>query len=232
MKTGNYIYRQGVAPETRVAVSQKNKIFTKHEGLTEGGFVQVGVLSTFDLSESRGVEPVRGVGYGDQVAELVPGVTEPMALTLNRMLLYLSNIFQVLGYKAGGSGLVRSLKHHQWPFDIKQELVMSQLSSNDAEGLGNGFNYKNSSDAPDTFKALFTFYEACWINSYDTSFPADAAQVTENCSVTVTDVIDGTSSYNSVVLDSGNNPFVTTDKTGSFRFEGSGSAAPTVPGLG
>lgn len=229
MNTNNYLYRQGVAPETRVAVSQKNRVYTKHEGLNEGGFVQVGVLSTFDLSESRGVEPVRGVGYGDQVAELVPGVTEPMALTLNRMLLYLSNMFQVLGYKGGGSGLVRSLKHHQWPFDIKQELVMSQLSSSDQAGLGGGPNYKDSSVA-DEFKALFTFYEACWINSYETSFPADAAQVTENCSVTVTDVIDGTATYNSVILDSGNNPF--NDKTGSFRFDtgrGTGTNAPTVP---
>ncbi len=232
MDTGNYIYRQGVSPETRVAISMKNRIYTKHEGSTND-FIQVGVLSTFDMSESRTVDVVRGVGFGDQVAELVPGVTEPMSITINRMLLYLSNMFQVLGYKGGGAGLVRSLKHHQWPFDIKQELVMSQISSEDVKGIGGGQNFKDSTVAPDKFKALFTFFEACWIESSDVSYPADTAQVTENATVKVTDVIDGSSSYNDVCLDTGNNPFA--GDGGSFRF-GSGIGTLTVadptPALG
>lgn len=224
MDTGNYIYRQGVSPETRVAISMKNRIYTKHEG-AGGDFQQVGVLGTFDLSESRTVEPVRGVGYGDQVAELVPGVTEPMSITLNRMLLYLASMYQVLGYKGGGAGLVRSLKHHQWPFDIKQELVMSELASKEASTPG----YKASS-VHDKYKAVYTFFEACWIESSDVSYPADTAQVTENATVKVTDVIDGTSSYNDVSLDTGNNPFDGSGQ-GSFRF-GSGIITPTPGPLG
>jgi hypothetical protein len=43
-----YIYRKGSSPNTRVAISQKNRVFSKP--FTNGAPVekQVGVLSTFD----------------------------------------------------------------------------------------------------------------------------------------------------------------------------------------
>src|ERR1700733_5185722 len=103
----NYIYRMGTAPNTRAAISQKNKIFSYTVGNRE--FKQLGVVSEFGHDESRTIDPVRGVGYGDQIAELVPGVTEPMTLTVNKTLLYALNLFQAFGYKGGVSGLVRSL---------------------------------------------------------------------------------------------------------------------------
>ncbi len=195
----NYIYRAGTAPNTRAAVSQKNKVYGYMFG--GSGFQQIGVVSEFGHDESRSVEPVRGVGYGDQVAELVPGVTEPMTLTLNKTLLYAVNLFQVLGYKGGVEGLVRSLKHHRWPFDIRQEMVFSEISGHtdiDGAAVKGAINQDpvSGNSAPwGGAKALFTFFEGCWLNSYSASFTADAAIVAENGSVTVTDVIDGVSDY-------------------------------------
>lgn len=201
LDTSNYIYRMGTAPNTRAAVSQKNKVYGYAVG--KKGFQQIGVVSEFGHDESRSIEPIRGVGYGDQVAELVPGVTEPMTLTLNKTLLYAVNLFQVLGYKGGVSGLVRSLKHHRWPFDIRQELVFSEILFGSGTGIGDLDNVPTGGGgAPNAIqeggigaRALFTFYEACWLNSYSASYTSDAAIVAENGSVTVTDIIDGYSQY-------------------------------------
>jgi len=239
--TTNYIYRMGTAPNTRAAVSQKNKVFGYMYGDSTPGFQQIGVVSEFGHDESRAVEPVRGVGYGDQVAELVPGVTEPMTLTLNKTLLYAVNLFQVLGYKGGVEGLVRSLKHHRWPFDIRQEMVFSEITTGSTQGLGDidgaaGFktatNQKNVDGdiAPlGGAKALFTFFEGCWLNSYSASFTADAAIVAENGSVTVTDVLDGQSDYGEW-MDTGLSPGGggAAGKGYSLRFAG-GAGTPTPP---
>jgi hypothetical protein len=165
-----------------------------------GGFQQLGVISEFSFDESRTIDPVRGVGFGDQIAELVPSVTDPMTLTLNKTLLYTANLFQILGYRGGIDGLVRSLRHHRWPFDIKQELVFSELASlQDPNGESVAATVTTGPTGDDnpivTPRALLTFFEGCWLNSYSASFPSDSALVTENSSVTVTDVIDGVSQY-------------------------------------
>lgn len=226
-----YIYRQGTAPNTRTAVSQKNKIYGYMVGKQQ--FQQIGVISEFGFDESRAVDPVRGVGFGDQIAELVPGVTEPMSVTLNRTLLYTVNIFQVLGYKGGVEGLVRSLRHHRWPFDLKQELVFPEIvSRDDIEGAP---AIKNATSKPSNVKnlatssirALFTFYEGCWIESFNSSFTSDAAIVAENTTIKVTDVIDGVSSYGEYI-DSGLAPIGENGTAGagySLRFGGGGGAA-------
>lgn len=231
-----YIYRQGTAPNTRVAVSQKNKVYGYMVGKKK--FQQIGVVSEFGFDESRTIDPVRGVGFGDTVAELVPGVTEPMTLTLNRSLLYTVNIFQVLGYKGGVEGLVRSLRHHRWPFDVKQELVFSELSSKDdvvgvpvvpkpavAQPAGVNNMYTNA------IKALFTFFEGCWLNSFSASYTSDAAIVAENSSVTVTDIIDGFSTYGEFI-DSGLSPIGANGTAGagySLRFAGGAQPSANVP---
>ncbi len=234
LDTANYIYRMGTAPNTRAAVSQKNKVYGY--AVDKDGFQQIGVVSEFGHDESRSIEPIRGVGYGDQVAELVPGVTEPMTLTLNKTLLYAVNLFQVLGYRGGVSGLVRSLKHHRWPFDIRQELVFSEITFGSGTGLGDlntvGPNQSpNAIPAPvapvaGTARALFTFYEGCWLNSYSASYTSDAAIVAENGSVTVTDIIDGYSQYGEWA-DTGLSP--ASGGAFSLRF-GAGSGVPT-PGV-
>jgi len=229
VNTGNYIYRQGTAPNTRAAVSQKNKLY----GFAVGAkaFQQMGVISEFTHDESRTIDPVRGVGFGDQVAELVPSVTDPMTLTLNKTLLYTANLFQVLGYKGGIDGLARSLKHHRWPFDVRQELVFSELSSSPNLGDSQGFagnatvstgpaSDQGNNDPIVTPRALITYFEGCWMNSYSASYASDSAMVTENSSVTVTDIIDGVSTYGEFI-DTGLAPVVDNGTAGqgySLRF--------------
>lgn len=228
----NYIYRAGTAPNTRAAISQKSKIYGYMNNATQPGFQQIGVLSEFGHDESRSIEPIRGVGFGDQVAELVPGVTEPMTLTVNKTLLYAVNLFQALGYKGGVEGLVRSLKHHRWPFDIKQEMVFSEIAS--LQDLDGATGAKNAAVQPvgpgymtNAVKALFTFYEGCWLNSYSASYTSDASIVAENSSVTVTDIIDGVSQYGEFI-DSGLAPIGANGAAGkgySLRFAGGVNAA-------
>lgn len=229
----NYVYRMGTAPNTRAAVSQKNKVYGYSVGAK--AFQQLGAVSEFGFDESRTIDPYRGVGYGDQIAELVPGVTEPMTLTVNKTLLYTANLFQLFGYKGGIDGLARSLRHHRWPFDIKQELVFSEVASSDVLGGGKGLVAQpNAAKQPagnylTPVKCLLTFYEGCWMNSYNASFAADSAIVAENSSVTVSDVIDGTSQYGEFI-DTGLTPGRegnTPGKGASLRFAG-GPGNPTA----
>lgn len=228
--TTNYIYRQGTAPNTRAAVSQKNKVYGYMVG--KDAFQQIGAVSEFGHDESRAVDPIRGVGYGDQIAELVPGVTEPMTLTLNKTLLYCVNIFQTVGYRGGVEGLVRSLRHHRWPFDIKQELVFSELASTDDFQTDVPLvRNQPTGNFVEGIRALMTFYEGCWFNSYSASYTSDAAIVAENSSVTVTDVIDGASTYGEYI-DSGLS-IAGTGTAGagfSLRFSDTGGATNTTVG--
>jgi hypothetical protein len=223
MNSSNYMYRQGSSPETRVAVSQKNRIYSKPEGQASG-WDQIGAASSFELSESREIAEVRGVGMGDQIGELVPGNTEAMKITLNRMLMYTANIHQQVGYKGGGSGAVRSLKHHRWPFDIKQELVLSQIAAAETGPSVANFHTVNLAGGGQ-FTAMHTIYEACWMNSYSSGFSSDGAQVSEDTNITCTDVLDGFSSYG-MFLESGNNPFVD-GKQSSMRFGTATTLNPT-----
>jgi hypothetical protein len=126
----SYLYNMGTSPNTRTAVSQKVRLLTPHYGSGKA-MHQMGVVSSFNPSQSRTVEPVRGIGFGDQVAELVPSVTEPTTGSFERALLYLCNLWQATGYASGVDGPVRSLAHHRWPFDIEQQLVFSSLADID-----------------------------------------------------------------------------------------------------
>lgn len=219
----NYIYTRGSSPNTRVAISQKNRVISKPYTPTGPIERQVGVLSTFDWSEARTIDPVRGVGFGDKVQELVPSVTEPMTLTINRTLLYTAGIAQEVGYRGGVDGLVRSLRQHKWPFDIKSELVFSELVTH-ANDLVMYADPVQASDGSGNL-ALITFYRACWLNSISASFPSDSAIVVEDASATVTDVTDGTHDYGITIndygdlLDSGNNPILVAG-SGSNLFAG------------
>lgn len=215
-----YIYRRGTTPNTRTAISQKVKIFSTATGQQVPS--QIGVTASFDDSESRAVDAVRGLGYGDQIAELVPGVTDVRSLSITRTLLYLSTVYQAMGYRAGVDGLVRSLKHHQWPFDIKQELVFSRLATNENVP-------KQVVPATDNVnEALLTFFEACWMNSWGASFAADAAMIQETVGIMVSDIVDGVSTYGELQTDAestGNNPFIT---AGSLRYNNAGVGVPVI----
>ncbi len=210
------IYEQGASAQTESVVSSRFKIFT--DVVDVGKFVKLGVTSSFDISESKNIETVRGLGYGDQVAELVPGVTEPMGLTINRTCLYLANLQQVLGYKAGVSGAVRSLRHHKWPFDIKTEIVFSQLASEDPNlGQASIADVPNEGGLNNTgnpgLYAVATVYQGCWMQSYGTNYAIETAAVAENCSIVVTDIFDVSGSVYGEFIDSGLNSQDTTGRS-------------------
>jgi len=135
----SYLYNFGTSPNTRTAVSQKVRLLTPHYG-SNAAMHQMGVVAQFGPSQSKGVEPVRGVGFGDQIAELVPTVTEPITGEFERALLYLCNLWQATGYASGVDGPVRSLAHHRWPFDIEQQLVFSSLADIDMGAANTGYS--------------------------------------------------------------------------------------------
>ena len=206
-----YLYKQGATPQTRVVTSTRFKIYSDAVGV--GAFQRMGVCSSFNISESRQIDAVRGLGYGDQIAELVPGVTQPMTLQITRTALYLANIYQMLGYKAGISGLVRSLKHHRWPFDIRTEIVFSQLATEDNSSLQSSQATKadvahelggNNLGNPGLM-AVATVYQGCWVDNYTNNYSMDQSVVTEDVGVTVHDIIDIAGSLYGEFIDSGMN---------------------------
>lgn len=210
MAVGNYIYRQGASPQTMTVISTRFKIYS--HAVNEGKFQKLGVTSSFSVSESRAVDAVRGLGYGDQVAELVPGVTQPTSLNVTRTALYLAMLQQMMGYKAGASGLVRSLRHHKWPFDLKTEIVFSELASEapthggpDATpaSVPNEGGLNNLGN-PGLF-AVVTVYEGCWMESYSVGYQVEQAAVSEDSSIVVTDVFDVSGSVYGEFIDSGLN---------------------------
>lgn len=238
----SYIYDYGTSPNTRVAVSQKVRLLAPAYGSGTKALYQMGVVSSFNPSNSRNVDTVRGIGFGDMIAELVPSVTEPVTGSMERALLYLSNMWQATGYAAGVDGPVRSLAHHRWPFDIELQLVFSSLADADlgaanvgttgaARGFGNGVQavrYPSSPGAvagPTTpavsyptvqgHSAIITMYEACWFTQHSMTYSQDQGQIVESGDVTVSDVHDFSSVYGEF-LPTGNDP--TVDQLGSIRF--------------
>jgi len=223
------LYDFGTSPNTRTAVSQKVRVLAPAYG-TSSALFQMGVLSSINPSESRTIEELRGIGFGDMIAELVPGPTAMMSLSMERALLYLSNLWQATGYAAGIDGPVRSLRHHKWPFDIEQQVVFSTLADND---LGDGFSGTSGSfnggvksiEFPTVTEvagisggghtALITLYEACWWADWNTTFSKDGAIVMESGTANVTDVHDFSSVYGEF-LATGNDP--TIGQLGSVRY--------------
>lgn len=198
------LYKQGASAQTKSVISSRFKIYSHIVGV--GKFVKMGVTTSFNISETKNVDTIRGLGYGDQIAELVPGVTQPMSLTINRHALYLANIQQMFGYKSGASGLVRSLKHHKWPFDIKTEIVFSELASEDtARGNAAKAEFPKGTPASVDLYAIVTVYKGCWMTNYSTAYQVEQAAVSEDATVVVTDIEDGMGSVYGEFIDSGLN---------------------------
>ena len=237
----SYIYDFGTSPNTRVAVSQKSRILSPHYGNTSA-MSQMGVLGEFTPNESRNIDNVRGIGFGDQIAELVPSVTEPATINFNRALLYLCNLWQATGYAAGVDGPARSLRHHKWPFDIEHQLVFSSLADNDLgvanvglNGTSGSFNggvkqisypqvtndsgystYTGGNPGQNRgHSAIITIYEACWFSSHSVSYSKDQGMVMETGDATVSAIHDFASVYGEF-LATGNDP--TLGQLGSIRF--------------
>lgn len=144
----SYLYDFGTSPNTRTAVSQKVRLLAPVFGASTPSLYQMGVVSSFSPgASSRTVDEVRGIGFGDMIAELVPSITAAHTATIERALLYLSNLCQALGYAGGVDGPVRSLAHHRWPFDLEMQLVFSSLADMDLGGMSSantGGSYPNS----------------------------------------------------------------------------------------
>lgn len=198
-QTGTYIYRRGQTPETRTTVSQKVKVFSylaanaeavTGTNLTSGGFSQIGAMSNFAPSHSRDMQEVRGLGFGDTIAEIVPGNEAAVTIDVTRTALYLNHLWQSFGYLSHVDGMVRSLKHHRWPFDVKVEEVFS-LIADEAAGSLVGAQRSTDQGSDRARNAVMTYYEGCWFNSYSTTYATDTTAVAENASITCTDVTDG-----------------------------------------
>ena len=230
------LYKFNSSPNTRAVVSQKCRILTPAYGSTDGLLYQIGVVASFSISgSSRGAEPYRGVGFGDQIAELVPGVSDPHSASFVRTLLYLSNAHQAFGFAGGVDGPVRTLQHHRWPFDIEQQLVFSTLADTEAPATGpnglvdvdfssqnatGGLNSNNAlgdgvapnadgepgSAGSQKHKALITYCEGCWITSMDHGeMSADGGIIQQNIEAQITDVHDLYSTYGEFMA-TGNDP--------------------------
>ena len=252
----SYMYDYGTSPNTRTAVSQKVRLLTPHYG-SNASMHQTGVVSNFNPSQSRTIDSVRGVGFGDTVAELVPSVMEPTTANFERALLYLCNLWQATGYAGGVDGPVRSLAHHRWPFDVEQQLVFSTLADSDLgvanQGMagasgsfsggtkqisypkvtpdfgqgGGGSDVASPADNKRGHSAIITIYEACWFNSWAVTFAKDSGLIMETGDVTVSDVHDFASMYGEF-LATGNDP--TIGQLGSIRFGKIGTAIPNQAG--
>ena len=252
----SYLYDFGTSPNTRTAVSQKVRILAPVFGATGGSLYQMGVVSSFAPgASSRTVDEVRGIGFGDMIAELVPSITAAHTASIERALLYLSNICQAVGYAGGVDGPVRSLAHHRWPFDIEMQLVFSSLADQDLGVANTGGSFPTSGygvgthgvkypripsgnlDPTETgltlrgagnpgHSAIITMYEACWMTSWQGAAAAkDSGQIMETAEVMISDVHDFASTYGEF-LPTGNDP--TQGQLGSIRYGGTRPAEASL----
>jgi hypothetical protein len=215
------IFSEGAMPHSRAVLSSRVRIFgvgsrnatsSGLKGTGPKGFHElVGAISSFGVSSSRNLEAVRGIGLGDHIIEMVPGQSEPLSLSITRAALAVANMFQEFGYQGGVDGLVRALKHHRYPVDIKQELLISNMADNigsysasdgvvidptpgkkpseDFKSIGYKYSDKLTGlGNKNGFKALVTWYEGCWFEDFNVTYGVDAAVISEEGTIKVTDV--------------------------------------------
>jgi len=187
----NNIARQGVSPNTRLTNSMKVKIYSVND---MGNGQQIGLIQSWSPNHSRTLTPNRGIGYGDQIAEVSVGVTDITA-SAETIGMYLRNIMQAFGYTSDSGGLVRSLKHHQWPFDVWEEIVIPTFIT----GEGASYNYSglHASGSGNVGSVIRTRYEGCWMSSWTHNFQIGDINVSQSADITITDVYDDlrTASY-------------------------------------
>jgi len=183
MPRSGYVYREGVSANTRLLNTQKVKVFSfdvdsSLSGTTGQTMYQIGLIQTWNPTQTRAIEPTRGIGFGDQIAELAVGVTDLNA-SCTVMMMYMKDIMQVFGYKGGSAGLMRSLKHHKWPFDVKEDIVIPSFLASEA---GEGTTTEGSNNV------ILTWYEGCWMSDYSKSFNMGDTSTAQDCSMMITDV--------------------------------------------
>jgi hypothetical protein len=179
----NNTTKESASPNTRLVNSMKVKIYSVN---TIGQGEQIGLIQSWAPNHSRTLTPNRGIGYGDQIAEVSVGVTDITA-SAESLGMYLKNIMQSFGYKSDASGVVRSLKHHKWPFDVWEEIVIPTFITN-VEGSGYTTNLQTASGGGGY--AIRTRYDGCWMSSWSHSFTIGDVNVSQSAELTVTDVYD------------------------------------------
>lgn len=179
MFNDKFIERKHPAPQTHAAISMKNKLFAVN---ARDQHAYLGAVSRFEVNQGRSVDAVKGIGAGDNILELVPNYSDIYTFSFETTLFYLRNLFQIFGYTSGVEGLVRSLRHHKYPFDVKQELVFSEIAELEADS-------EFVQPSSDGHLCLVTYYEACWINSYRHGYTTDSSKVMESAEVSVTDIV-------------------------------------------
>ncbi len=233
----SHIYKYNASPNTRAAISQKVRVLSPvyRPNRENNSFLfQLGVVSSFTYDMSRSAEPIRGIGFGDQIAERVPGVMDAVDVNLERTLLYLSNAHQAFGFAGGVDGPVRTLQHHRWPFDMEQQLVFSSIADaevGDREGddfnaglVDVDFSGQKVTGAQEAYgnnqshKAIITYFEACWMSSVTgANVTADSSIMSETIGASVSDIHDLFSTYGEF-LPTGNDPSL--GQVGTIRYNG------------
>jgi len=182
--SNNYIYREGATPNTNLLNTQKIKLLS-FDADDQGNWNQIGLLQSWNPTESRSLEPHRGIGFGDQIAEIGVGVTD-LTASCSIMMMYLRDIMQVFGYKSGVSGFIRSLKHHRWPFDVREEIVIPE--------------FVGAATSP-----ILTIYEGCWLSDYSKSFTIGETATAQDTTMSITDIYDpNTTDFVNIGNDSNN----------------------------
>ena len=228
-----FLNSPNASPSTMAALSSRNRIYTQNYSSSGGvGFGQfVGALSNFAPSQSRPVQEVRGIGLGDKIIEAVPQYHEMITVATSRTLIYLSSLWEAFGYKSGISGFVRALHHHKHPFQVRQELVLSESSllfGNANTLLNAGLSamstllaqntsgqQANQPQSPDqrnpllssiAAKALVTLYLGCWFTDHSASVTSDNSLIVEEGTFACPEITDGSSAFMDIFADTGNLP--------------------------
>lgn len=183
MSTSN-VYARGWVPHTCIAMASTIRVSSYDES---GIARQVGLIQSFKPTDARKMERARGIGYGDRVAEIVPGLTDT-SITCSRMALYQSGIMSVFGYstewnKPNTQGTVRTLAHHKNPFDISEVVWFHGSAGGSSPGGG--------SSVPTQYTV--TFYHDCWLSNYSKTIEITGNLIlVEDVTIDVTWVSDGT----------------------------------------
>lgn len=191
MSVGN-VYARGWVPHTCIAMSSSIRI-SAVDG-EDGEAKQIGVIQSFRPADTRRTERARGVGYGDRVAEIVPGTTD-VSIAVTRMCLYTKNVLEVFGYttgynKGGSKGLVRTLAHTKNPFDVL-EAIWFHEQSGDFAGVqkGGGAVPLIATGGKDV---TVTIYHDCWLSSWTRTIDITGNLILmEDVAIEVTWVSDG-----------------------------------------
>jgi hypothetical protein len=162
---------------------------------------RVGFIQSASPSESRNINKIMELGT-EGIVQSVPSNTNGGSLSVNRIAIYNSSLFNALGMTKTGqflnlsdnnsnrnvlsgdkyktfSNVFKTLKDQRVPLEIQIKTKMPALNS--VEGAGNRF--------------LVDTYVDCWLSSYSKSIASGTITITETANISYsevyTTVIDG-----------------------------------------